>query len=324
MPADPPVVYLLYGEDDFTISQYLKELEGKLGDPTNAILNINRLDGAKCTLDELRTAVRAVPFMSKRRLVIVTQPLSRINSPESQIEYVKLLDEVPKTTALVLIESRFLKEGHWLIQWAKGAKKKAYLRSFSTPKGGNMVRWIQENVEQKGGNITRQAAFLLSGYVGEDLWLASHEIHKLISYTNKERVIDEDDVSFVALSIPQGDIFDLVDAMGTLNIRLAMSKLRILLEDQDPSYVFLMVMRQIRLVLLAKEIILQGGSQKEVAKKLQLHPYVAGKVSEQALNFSKESLEKSYKKLLLIDQRIKLSQVELDVALESFVAGLSL
>jgi len=83
-----------------------------------------------------------------------------------------------------------------------------------------------------------------------------------------------------------------------------------------------MIVRQFRLVLQAKEVISKGGNQKDVAKKLNLHPYVAGKVADQAVNFSFEKLEASYKKLLEMDLAAKSSVQVLDVALESFVAGI--
>jgi len=44
-----PVIYLLNGEDEFSIARFVDELERKLGDPATASMNTTRLDGSSLT-----------------------------------------------------------------------------------------------------------------------------------------------------------------------------------------------------------------------------------------------------------------------------------
>jgi len=63
-----PVVYLLYGEDEFAIAQFVSEMEARLGDPTTAMMNVTHLDGRSYNPDELLSVASVMPFLATRRL----------------------------------------------------------------------------------------------------------------------------------------------------------------------------------------------------------------------------------------------------------------
>ena len=75
MSEFPPVIYFLYGDDEYAISQFVKEMEGKLGDESIASMNISRLDGKNTSLDEVISIARAMPFLTRRRIVILDNPM---------------------------------------------------------------------------------------------------------------------------------------------------------------------------------------------------------------------------------------------------------
>ena len=50
--GEPPVLYLVNGEDELGISQFLNSLQEKLGDPVMAGMNTSRLDGRSASLGE--------------------------------------------------------------------------------------------------------------------------------------------------------------------------------------------------------------------------------------------------------------------------------
>jgi DNA polymerase-3 subunit delta len=83
-----------------------------------------------------------------------------------------------------------------------------------------------------------------------------------------------------------------------------------------------MIVRQFRLLLLAREILDQGGLAKEVRSRLKLRTdFEAGKITEQARGFSLPTLEGVYRSLLDIDEAIKSGRIEDEVALDGMVAG---
>lgn len=321
MTTPPPVVYLLHGEDDFAINQFIAALEEKLGDPGMATLNTSRLDGRALSIDELTTAVSALPILAPRRLVVLFRPLITLGSQPGREKFIHILDSTPLSTALVLAEYKSLPGNHWLLSWARDAGSRAFIRSFSLRKGPAMSKWIQEQARAAGGSFSPQAAALLASLIGEDTGLAYQETHKLVAYVNYERPVEPEDVEELTVSVIQGDIFVLVDALGNQDGRRALGMLQRVLEMQDPLSVFGMVVRQFRLLLLAREVLDAGGNDRDVAHLVKLHPYVAGKVTAQGRHFSLQTLEAVYHRLLDIDEAVKTGQMDGALALNTLVAA---
>ncbi|MEJ5203619.1 MAG: hypothetical protein WHV66_15465, partial [Anaerolineales bacterium] len=92
-----------------------------------------------------------------------------------------------------------------------------------------------------------------------------------------------------------------------------------LLEDEDGFRVFGMIARQFRLLLLAREILDEGGNQEMIQQELGLHPYTAQKLTLQAKRFTIAQLEAIYRRLLALDEAIKTGQMPIELALEMFV-----
>lgn len=328
MSESAPTVYILHGEDEFAISQFIDGLVSKMGDPTTAMMNVTRLDGRSTDLRELRTVVSAMPFLTKRRVVILSQPIARVNNPDTREKFIDLLNQVPPSTALLLIEYKSLVserdrrrgEFHWLEAWAESNPQQAYLRQFKQPNSGEMVRWILDRAESAGGKFTPRAAALLGSLVGDDTRLADQEIHKLLDYVNYNRAVEPDDVENLTAIIPQGDIFIMVDALGNQDGKRAMGMLHRLLETQQPTSIFGMVVRQFRLLLLAREVIDRGGGVQDVARELSVHPFVAEKITSQARHFTIPVLEKVHHRLLDMDEGVKTGQIQGDLALDTMVA----
>ena len=319
----PPVVYILYGEDEFAIAQAVASFEEKMGEETTAALNASRFDGRMLSLDELNSAANALPFLSDRRLVLVTGVTARINTPSLQNRFKQILDGLPPTTRLILVEHKILKENHWLLKWAQGAGSRAFVRAFPAKKGGAMARWVQEQARAAGGQITPPAAALLASLVGEDARLAYQEVQKLLAYTNYRRPVDVEDVENLTAFVGEGDIFALVDALGNRDARRASGTLQRILEVQDVLPVFGMVVRQFRLLLLAREVLDAGGNEGDVTRELKIHPFVAGKVTAQTRHFKMGELERVYHHLLDLDEAMKTGKMAGDLALDTLVAELT-
>ena len=71
------MLYLLYGLDDFSIKEALKEIKKELGDASLLEANTNILDGQKISPGEMNTVAGAAPFLAEKRLVIVNSLLGR-------------------------------------------------------------------------------------------------------------------------------------------------------------------------------------------------------------------------------------------------------
>jgi DNA polymerase-3 subunit delta len=320
-----PNVFFLYGNDEFAISRRLKDFESDFTDSTSADMNTARLDARSMSEDDLNNAVNAMPFLAKRRLVLLANPSSKYNNPSIRKKFFGFLEKMQETTRLVMYESVDPRdvEKHWLIKWAEKNEKLIQAKAYMLPRLKDMTGWIVNETKNQGGKIEPRAAEMLKDMVGVDTRQAEMEIAKLLAYVNWARPVSAQDVEAVCIVTSQQSVFDFVDALANGNGKSAQHLLHRLLEDEDPFSLWGMVVRQFRLLIQAREILDNRGNQNDVARALGVHPFVAEKTTQQAARFSIESLESIYHRLLNIDEGVKTSQVTLDLAMDTLVVELT-
>ncbi|MEA3327278.1 MAG: DNA polymerase III subunit delta [Chloroflexota bacterium] len=349
MPAEKPIVYILLGDDREAIEAHIHRAYASLGTPDMAALNTTHLEGRSSTLNDLRASALALPFLTKRRLVVVDDALKlfamKVSGKEQaedkkfHSEFLALLDSLPQSTALILVISdtqkkrkrngvwdsywQTLGKNHWLIKWAESAGDRVYIEDCALPTGGGFVNWIQDKAVELGGEFTSRAARTLAEYLGNDTQRAAQEIEKLLTYVNFDRPVDSKDVQLLSIQENQSDIFEMVDALGTKDGKKAITQLHLLLEDSDFIPIFLMIVRQFRLILQTKEILDGGGNDRDVAKILRQQPFVARKLCAQAQHFDIQTLESIYYQLQKIDIDMKTGGMQGDIALDLFIARLT-
>jgi DNA polymerase III subunit delta len=329
---DKPVVYILHGDDEQAMSSLVQSLETRLGDPATAELNLSRLDARQASDTEIATAATALPFLADRRIVILNNALSHLNSKDAQQRFCKLLENLPTTTAMVLVISdnyerkdwTVLKSTHWLRQWAQQAGKKVRLQTLALPKIQEMSGWILKHAQEMGGRFNPPAAQALANHVGNNTRLALLEIEKLLAYVDFSRPVELDDVEELTATTGQTNIFDMVDNLAAKNTSSALRHLHALLETSDHLTLFGMIVRQFRLLLQTREILNEGGSVPQVQTELHQVPFVAEKLVRQVQGFTMSQLELIYHRLLALDESMKTSQMPPDLALDLFVAELTL
>jgi DNA polymerase-3 subunit delta len=314
-----PILFL-YGTDEFAISRRLSEIAAKTDKDG---MNTSRLEARLTNDEDLNNAVNSMPFLGDKRLVILANPSQKFNSAETKKRLTAFLDKVPPTTLLVLHETVEPKEAekHWLVKWTAKAKS-AKSEALMAPKAREMNGWIVNEMKRQGGKISSEAAGKLAELVGADTRQAAQEIAKVLAYVNWARPVEVQDVAAVCVSTAEVDIFAFVDSLAAGDGQKSQSMLRKMLEEQDAFAIFPMIIRQFRLLIQAREIVEARGMVQDVQEMLGVHPFVAGKVFQQAGRFTMRSLEAIYHRLLQMDEAAKTSAMPLDMALEMFVVEL--
>jgi DNA polymerase-3 subunit delta len=326
MSNSSPAVYILHGNDEFGIRSFLDErLKPRMGESSEATMDITTLDGQTKSLEAIQAETHTVPFLSKRRMVVLSRPLSLAKGKINQGKFVELLQSVPASTALVLIEDRILSNDHWLIRWSKDNPDQAWSQLFTLPKGGAMTHWILDQASAMGGEFTNPAAQMLASYIDEEPRLAKSEINKLLTYVDYSRAVNEDDVRLLVADVRQGDVFEMVDAIGFGKGEEAMEMLRRLLEEGEALPLFGMIVRQFRLLIQVRELLDEnpGLNPEEIADEIGVHPYPIKKITPQAKLFTLPQLIRIYHQLSDVDLAIKTGQLDDKLALDLLIASLT-
>lgn len=325
MTESSPNIYLLFGDNEFEISNRVKVLEESFCDPTMAAMNVTRLDGKTSDLNDIRINALSMPFLAARRVVTIENPLVRISTEAAITSFIKMLSEVPESTILILVEYQELTpekvrrrgEFHWLEGWAEAEESRVKVERCINPK--DLSSWIIDRIKAQGGKIDPSAARFLVAQIGTEPRQADQEIQKLLAYVNYRRTIELDDVRHITAKTADENIFVLVDALGAQNTKRALALFQRLYEQEEYRYIFSMVVRQFRLLCQVKEILDANGKAEDVRNVLKLHPYVAEKLIEQARKFTLEQLDEVIHQLLSLDEAEKTGEMGDRLCLELFI-----
>lgn len=320
--ADKPRVYIFHGEAEEDRRRAVQKMRAMVGDSGQGAPDVTVFQGENLTLGALSDAALTIPFLASRRLVIVRSPLKMpaLKSPKARERFLAVLESVPPTTALVLEIPTTLKKGHWLLKWAEKQKGQVLVRAYGRP--ANMVQWILKRAKEEGGEFTVRAASELARRVEGDTTAAVHEIAKLLAFVGYARPVDLDDVRKLTPAPEHPNIFEMVDALGLGRRERALNLLRQLLKEEEAPRLWGMVIRQFRLLILAREAISEGIRDKNtLSKRIGVHPFVAEKLLNQARRFDITTLERIYAHLWEADRKWKTGKADLETSLDLLIVS---
>ena len=326
-----PTFYILHGDESVSRDAALARMREAMGEDGG--LNRSEFDGQRAPLVEILAAVKSLPFLAEKRLVIAKGLISHITKrgagAAGKAATDRLIDELPDLpyfARLVLVESEALTAGNRLLK-AAGAMNNGYIRKFDKPR--DPARWIGERARSEyDAEISSRAASAIALLVGDDLLRADNELHKLVCYVDGEREINEDDVAALTPYVPEANVFEMVDALGLGDGARALELIQQSLhhDPKDPGFrLFTLIARQFRLLLMMRDHLDRGGGPADqgIAGALGVPAFVARKLATQARRFRADQLDLIMKRLQRYDQDMKTGRIEPRLALELLVASLA-
>lgn len=330
------MVYLLFGEDDYSRTEFLSQLKRDLADDDSGLMpaNLTSLSGSQLRLEDLTQVCDAYPFLAEKRMVIVDGLLSRFERRPADREgargqrqagelerwqksLVEYLPRMPPTTVLAFVDGAVRRRDNPLLQ---ALAPLAEVHEFAPKRDEALTGWVQRHVAQAGGAISPPAVNLLVQAVGPDLWAMSNEVNKLLTYC-QGRPIEVEDVQRLVSETREATIFAFVDAVIEGPRSRALSLLhKMLREGATSPQLMAMVSRQLRLVLLAQEMATQRMGEEEMGRRLGLAYYPRRKTWEQAHRLPAQRLVWLYEQLLELDVATKTGRSSEETGWEVLVA----
>ena len=342
--------YIFHGPNSLARDEEIGKMKAKLGEPDIASLNTSVLDKS-AHIKDMMSAADTMPFLSDKRLVIAQNLLAALGAPkgkksrgakgaerEGEMErtpiqqLIEYLPTMSDTTRLIFVEDETLGPNHPLIELASNKDSGGHIKLFDLP--DNPMRWINERAKHKGGEMSPQAAQLLSTkinrgdkndrdhYVTDSrtyLHKLDNELEKLVAYALGRRV-ESSDVELLVKDEDIADIFKFIDAISLRDGEGAFKFVRgVLVRGESPLVVLSHLARQTRLLIQAKEH--EDLSPDALAQHIGVHPFVAKKISQQAQRFSVAELESAHGAILEADIAIKTGKMDDVTALDVLVAA---
>ena len=304
--------YLLFGEEPFLIGNYKKRLrEAIVGDDT---MNFNYFEGKNPDVREIISLADTMPFFAERRLILIDGSGFFKNSPDELTEY---LPQMPDTTCIIFCESEVDKRSRLY----KKVKELGYAAELKKQDSTQLMNWAAGILGKDGKKITKPVMEYFLDRTGDDMENIRTELEKLICYTMGREVITKEDVEAIGTVHVTNRIFDMVSAIVSGNTKKAMELYEDLLTLKEPPMrILFLIARQFNQLLQTKELVGTGADKGQLASKLKVPPFAAGKLINQARGFSKEQILSYVQLCVESEEAVKTGRLSDRMAVELLIA----
>jgi DNA polymerase-3 subunit delta len=202
-------VYLVAGEEPLLRDDAVRAIrEAVLGDGP-ADFDFERLEGAGVAASALLDAVRTLPVVAPRRLVVLRDPEAGRSLGDAVAAAAAELAERSETV-LVLVASRV--DGR--VRWVRALDPAARVDCDPPRRAREVVAFVRDEAERQGVILERGAAELLAERVGPQLLMLRQEIAKAALLAGPGEAVTRTHVGAGASDVAEEPIWDLTDAIG--------------------------------------------------------------------------------------------------------------
>jgi DNA polymerase-3 subunit delta len=312
-------LYYFWGPENWLIEDALKKIEEKALNPGTRDFNREVLHAEEEGAEALVASLQALPVRSPRRVVII-RGADRIWKKAAPLFLDYFQDPNPHTCGVLVGEKADLRT-----KFFQALEKKGAIVAFFPPREKDLHRWVRSRAGQSGYALSEEAANLLLERVGPGLGEIEMELQKLILGKEGGRLIEGEDVIALTQDTRGGSPFDLSRAVGRREANESFRLLRRNLElGESPVLLFSLLVRQLRLIRRARELLLQGLSKKEVEGRLRVLPRHAEDFWKQVGKFPPHLLEQVWQSSLKADRGLKSARSDKGLLLEEYVFTLLL
>jgi DNA polymerase-3 subunit delta len=304
--------YLVVGEEPLLREDALAAIrELVLGDGPSDF-DFDRLEGDATSPAALLDAVRTLPVLAERRLVMLREPEPRRGAGQALTDAIaETVKEVSAAEGTVLVVVAAKADGR--SRWVK-AFGDAVVRCEPPRRGRELTAFVEEEAASQQVELEPGAAELLAERMGPQLLMLRQEIAKAALLAGSGERVTRAHVLSGSCDVAEEPIWDLTDAIGEGRIADALGLLAKLLGSgaAPPAVLGVLVSHFRKLLRLGN-----GGS-------VPGPPFVQRKLESQARRYTRARLLACLRAIHETDTALKgLGALRPEAALERLVIGLA-
>lgn len=245
--------YIFCGEESYLREHYLGMLKKKLIPAGCEDFNCHIVEGKGLDIQELADMAEAMPMMTDRTLVAVTD-LDLFKLPENQREkLIAFLEDVPPYCCVVFIYDTIeYKPNRTMKRLCRVLDTHVETVEFRLTEGKALIDWIARHFRDLGKEIDRQTAEYLVFVCGSHMTGLAQEIDKIGSYA-RGTSITQADIDAVASPVLSAEVFRISSAVLEGNYDRAAATLGDLLKAHiEPTRILGILGSQLRKIWTAR------------------------------------------------------------------------
>lgn len=244
--------YIFYGEESYLRSYYLEQVEKALVSDDLAAFNAHKLEGKGLTVERLSEQVEAMPMLSERTLVTVTDwDLFKLSEAERSA-FIALLADWPEYCCLILVYDLVEYKPNKTYKKLMSALETLTAVEFPQQERTDLLRWMERRFAAHGKQVEPAAAEYLLFAGGSLMTGLIPEIEKVAAYAKGEAVTERD-VMAVVEPMLEAAVFELSNSVVRGNYDEAAQRLGQLLRQQEEPIMLLAVLaKELRRIYTAR------------------------------------------------------------------------
>ncbi len=314
-------LYLFFGPEEFLVEKKLNQTINALLDPSAKDFNLNTYYADACLPIEIFDTARSLPFMAKRRVIVVKKVDDAKKSFTDNKILINYLESPIEETCLIFTAKTIDKRKKFYTLISKKGKivHCPKLKSYQTSK------WIIDKAKEQKYQIESSAAKYLAEAFDNHLMRIETELEKIFLFSGETKRIDLNMVQLVAGNPKVDSIFALTGAIGERSVDQSLRKMENLLaHGAQPLQTLGMITRQFRLIWQTKALKDKKVSPSIISGKIGVPPYFIGEIISQAGKFTRENLILAFERLLQADLELKSTARPPGLVMDSLVIDLCL
>jgi DNA polymerase-3 subunit delta len=334
------LVIVIAGKEQTLVNDKCTEIVDKLLPPEERTTGLWVADADKVTISEVLDDLRTLPFLTKRRVVVLRNatkflttkgPTAEDAEEESDSEYKKngtsessnreilekYFDKPCATGVLVMTVTSWPKN----TRLAKKLSAIGKLIEVESPKAPELKRLLIAYAQDTyGKHLDYGTADLLVETSGDDITRLKTEIDKLATYAADEKAITAEHVEALVGYNRMYNAFAVIDACLQRKPAEAVERLRkMFAEDKNADYTTVGAFAyHFRNLFTAKKLIQEGYNEYEAAGRARIYYNKESKLA-QLRRLTIRQIGDQIKGLAEIDYAIKRGQAQPRIAIEQFV-----
>lgn len=353
-------LYVLSGEENFLMERFVLLLEQTVIRPEAITLDKVAISsyraGSQLTIDRLQAEVMTPPFLSERRLVIVSQSgwfaparggrgsaantvaTKTAEDADSEVDDTDTVEDTATASASAaagnltdqlitllnaLPDSVCLvfceqKVDKRLKRLITAVEQNGILGVFEQEDPATLIQWIEAETKHRGFRIDPVTASSLIDRCDGSMQLIWNELNKIFLYLAGSSTDMIDLKLLEQLSLPdlRGSVFDLTDAVSAGRTSRALTLLDTLIAQKQPVQLITFMLARHYRQLIVAKTL---GSQSKIASQLKVMPFVAARLLKQAQSLSLTELESQYLACFEADLAVKTGRLPDRLALETLL-----
>lgn len=287
-------IFVVYGPERFLVTQALATVSGVVLGSSEESMGPVRFQGPEAALAAVLDELSTLPFLAKRRLVIVEEAEAFVTRHRQALE--EYVEKPSRSGVLVLVPTSWRSN----TRLAKAVDKIGTAIECAELKPYEVERWVARRASQQyRKKLPPEAAALLVELAGTELGVVDQEVAKLAVYVGERGEIGAEDVDRLVAGSRVESVWKIMDALAAKRVDEALALLdRLLLAGEDPHAILGALGSQLRKLAAAGRWAMRGQSLGAALREAGVPPFAIERAEAQVRSLGRERVGLLYRWLL--------------------------